>query len=71
MREFWKAIASVQDKLMVFYENIQGIFDRLNRLERAVEKHTETMNQIREVCELDDPKTPERSKPPKNYRPFE
>ena len=50
MQEFWKAIASIQEKLMLFYENIQDIMNTLTTLRYDINRNNRVLKELRAVC---------------------
>ena len=49
MEQVWKAIASLQEKLMSFYEQIRTILNTLTTLRHDVERNTRTLKELRTV----------------------
>ena len=56
MEQVWKAIASLQEKFMSFYEQIRTILNTLTTLRHDVERNTRTIKELRAVSiEMSDP----------------
>ena len=64
MDQVWKAIASLQEKFMSFYEQIRTILNTLTTLRHDVERNTRTLKELRDVCI-------EMSEPEKNLVAFQ
>ena len=50
MEAIWKTIATVQEKMMRFYESIHGTLNQLTTLRYDVERNNRTLKELRTIC---------------------